>query len=162
MAVPFIRVVELPHHLSCVRYDVAMRASEEHDRHNEETRRLLGVLEQEDRALADIMAAEAGMAAAMNNGGLRATHFKDAMAAEAAVIAVRKALTEHIKSTTHLVRNYRILDLHSGAALDEFTVDYEVAPWEASKRMAAKQVHKYDLQEQQPDGSWLSYNPERS
>ncbi|WP_146072579.1 hypothetical protein [Arthrobacter sp. 4R501] len=137
-----------------------MRASEEHNKHNDETRRLLGLLEQKNRELADTIAEESGGTASRANGVASVSSNKDVLAAGVAVGDVRKALDDHVRRSTHFVRNYKIVDLQSGVALEEFTVDYELAPWTASKRMAKKQVYKYDLQEQQPDGSWLSYYPE--
>lgn len=124
-----------------------MRASEEHDLHNHETRRLLGVLEQKDRQLAGLIAGDPGGSA------------EAVLSANDDVTAARRALDEHVTRSTHFVRNYRILDLDSGKEMDHFTVDYEVAPWTANRLMAAKHIRRYDLQEQQWDGSWLSYYP---
>lgn len=143
-----------------LRYDVRMRASEEHRSHDEETRQLISALEQKDRQLAEVMAAEPGGTAAMENRTVLVSHNKDVKSASEAVVEARKALDEHVKKSTHFVRNYRIIDPNSGADLDSFTVDYEVAPWAASKRMAGKQISHYDLQEQQPDGTWLPYYPD--
>ncbi|WP_217496165.1 hypothetical protein [Arthrobacter sp. 24S4-2] len=109
--------------------------------HDDETRRLMRVLEQKERELA----------------GLTPTEWGAVSAAQEAVVAARSALNEHATRSKHFVRNYRIFDLDSGAELDRFTMDYEVAPWTASKRMAEKLIQRYDLQEQQGDGTWLSY-----
>lgn len=122
-----------------------MRAAEEHSQHNDETLRLLGLLEQKQREEARLKTEEPA------DG-------KKVSVAREAVEAARAALKGHATKAIDFVRDYRILDRQSGAELDRFTADYEVAPWTASKLMADKLVKRYDLQEQQPDGTWLPYN----
>lgn len=138
-----------------------MRASEEHKRHNEETDRLIGLLKQKERELAALAAAEPVGTAAMKIHIVLVTRNEALLAAGEAVVATRTALAEHVRKSTHLVRNYRILDVEEGSELDHFTEDYELAPWNASKRMGEKQISSYNLEEQLPDESWVSYYPSR-
>ncbi|WP_156642494.1 hypothetical protein [Arthrobacter sp. B6] len=136
-----------------------MRASEAYRRYNDETDRLIGMLLQKERELAERVAAEPGGAAAIKDRSVLVHSNEDLRSAAAAVLAARKALGEHSQQSTHFVRNYKILDLESGEELDSFTVDHELAPWNASKRMKEKQISRYDLQEQLPDGTWVPYFP---
>lgn len=136
-----------------------MRASEAHIRHNEETDRLMAGLRQKNRELVELANAEPGGAAAIENGTVLVTRNEALLAAGEAVQVARERLDEHVKGPTHFVRKYRILDIEDGSKLDHFTVDYELAPWSASKRMGEKQISRYNLQEQLPDGTWVSYYP---
>lgn len=68
-------------------------------------------------------------------------------------------MDEHPQRPTHIVRNDKILDLDSVAEVDSFTGDYELAPWNAPKRMGEKRISRYSLQEQLPDGTWVPYHP---
>lgn len=155
------RSLPLPLAAPSVRYHVCMRASEAHRRHNEETDRLIGTLRQKDREFAEIAAAEPGGPAAMKDHAVLVTRSEALLAAGETVSAARRALDEHVQKSTHFVRNYRILDLKDGSEIDHFTIDYELAPWHASKRMGAKQISQYNLQEQLPDGTWVPYYPPR-
>jgi hypothetical protein len=138
-----------------------MRASEAYRRHNDETDRLIGVFQQKERELAEKLNAELGGAEAIANHSVLVHSNADIRAAGEAVLAARQSLDEHSRKSINFIRNYKILDLNSGAELDSFTVDHEMAPWHASKRMGEKQISRYDLQEQLPDGTWVSYYPPR-
>lgn len=144
-----------------VRYYVCMRATEAYRRYNDETVRLIGMLQQKERELAEKVAVEPGGTAAIKDPSVLVHSNEDLRSAGEAVLAARKALDEHSQQTTHFVRNYKILDLESGEELDSFTVDHELAPWNASKRMKEKRISRYDLQEQLPDGTWVPYFPPR-
>jgi hypothetical protein len=137
-----------------------MRASEEHNRHTNEMRRLLEELKQKNASLVEVTAGEPIGAAAIEKHAVLVARNKDVRSAQEAVMGARAALDEHAGSSMHFVRNYRVLELGSKRELHRFTADYELAPWKASKHMADQHVYQFDLQEEQPDGSWLPYYPD--
>lgn len=138
------------------RYDVRMRASQENDLHEQETRRLLGVLEQKNRELSELMAHEPSEDMSIKNLD-QVNGSEGVLTARAAVVAAKRQLDAHVTAPKHLVRNYRILESESGEELDHFTDDYEIAPWTAAQRMRMRSINHYVLQEQQPDGTWVTY-----
>lgn len=130
-----------------------MRASQENDLHAEKTRRLILALEQKNQELVEALSQEPSGDPAPSDYSERV------LSARQAVDAARHALTSHVTAPKQHARNYRIIDPKSGLELDTFASDFEVAPWTANQRMTKRFIGEFALQEQQPDGSWLSYYP---
>lgn len=111
-----------------------MRASEDRERHNEERQRLLRLLEQKNRELKSILALAKSKDSAGASGERRHDRNEDVAAIESDINGIKNALVEHLGTSSHPVRNYRIIDLQRGSVLNEFTVDYEVALGQRRRR----------------------------
>lgn len=135
-----------------------MRASEQHRRHNQETKRLIDIHEQAVKKV-EKMASSEGRDVSKSQPWVTSDGAL-ASAAEA-VLEARSALDRHLSQSTAFIRNYRILGSEDSSELSRFTVVYEQAPLMAQKQMRERGIVEYRLQEEQPEGGWVSYYPDK-
>lgn len=136
---------------------VAMRASEQHKQHNKIHGELLGNLELRQQELYTLV--PGGEAAFHRGKPVVAPAGGEVEKAALAVRAAQATVDAHIRIELTHVRAYRIVDLDGEQEHGRFTDEYFLAPKRAAALMLEKQISQYDLQEQLPDGTWVSYYP---
>lgn len=138
-----------------------MRASEAQRKHTEKGKQLLDNMIVKQEHLESLIASTPAGVAALENGLPPVVVYgSPEEAAVHAFLAAREALDEHNAIQLDPVRNYRVLSIDGTEKYGEFRCDYVLAPLTSGKLMLEKQINRYALEEQLPDGQWVAYYPQ--